>query len=103
MIPRPGLALIRRPAIADTIPGGRIVLTENTREFLTLGQAELVSMGREAAPEDRTWANEEDHCWEELARVPVGAWLLVAHRTWIPTDTDDIYLIRHEDILGVFR
>lgn len=97
MRPRPGLALVRPITVAETLPGGRIILTENTREFLTAQQVELVDIGREADWEDYTW-EEDDRDWDSLKDLQPGRWLLLKHRTWIPTDVDDLFLVRHEDI-----
>lgn len=100
LIPRPGLALIRPIRVAETFPGSSILLTENTREFLTTGQAELVSIGMEADREDYTW-EEDEYGWDDLVGLTEGRWLLLRHRTWIPTDEPDLYLVRHEDIIAL--
>lgn len=100
VVPRPGLALVRPIRAAETVPGGCIVLTQNTRDFLTAQQVELLDIGRAADPEDYLW-DEEEHAWTDLAPLQPGRWLLLRHRTWIPTDVDGLLLVRHEDILAV--
>lgn len=100
LIPRPGLALVRPIAVAETFPGSPIILTENTRDFLTTGQAELVAIGPEAHPDDYTW-DAEDAYWTDLQGLQPGRWLLLRHRTWLPTDVPDRYLVRHEDIIAL--
>lgn len=98
-VPRPGLALIRRITTGDTVPGGVIVLTEATRDFLTAGQCELIDIGSREPLEDPD--ETEEQVWPELETLRSGAWLLLRHRTWIETDRDDLFLVRHEDILAV--
>jgi hypothetical protein len=97
IVPRPGLAVIRRIKAAQTMPGGRILLTENTRDFLTAGQAELVTIGTAGEPDE----DAEGQVYDELSHLASGAWLLLRHRTWIETDEPDLFLVRHEDIIGV--
>ena len=97
--PRPGLALIRRVKTMDTVPGGRIWLTENTREFLTSGQAEIVDVGSRERLDDADETGEQ--VWAEIAHLSPGSWVLLRHRTWIETDMPDLFLVRHEDILAL--
>lgn len=97
--PRPGLALIRRVQTQDTVPGGLIWLTDNTREFLTAGQAEIVDIGSRERLEDEDESDEQ--VWEEIQGCGPGTWVLLRHRTWIETDQEDLFLVRHEDILAL--
>ena len=92
-------ALIRRVATHETVPGGAIWLTDNTREFLTAGQAEIVDIGTKELLEDEE--EQEEQVWEEIEHLLPGAWVLLRHRTWIETDEDELFLVRHEDILAL--
>jgi hypothetical protein len=69
IVPRPGLALIRRIKAAQTMPGGRILLTENTRDFLTAGQAEIVTIGTAGEPDE----DAEGQVYDELSHLASGA------------------------------
>lgn len=103
MTPRPGLALVRPVTTAETLAGGKIILTETTRAYTAMAQVELVTIGTEADTEDYQWVDleEDESCWEELRDLQPGAWLLLRNRTLLETDVPDQYLIRHEDILAV--
>ena len=101
LIPRPGLALIRPVTTQDTLPGGRIVLTANTKQYLIGQQAELLDIGTRAEDDDYQYEDEADNPWEsQLRHLRGGDWLLLRHRTWIPTDVPERFLVRHEDILA---
>ena len=103
MIPRPGLALVRPVVTQDTLPGGRIILTENVRKYTAMAQAELLDIGTPADAEDYQWQDleEGESAWEELSGLQPGAWLLVRNRVWVEADVPDVFLLRHEDILAV--
>ena len=95
-VPRAGLLLIRRPETEATLPGGRIVLMENTLTHLTQGQAICLAVGPPAHDEDD----------EEIPidpRVVPGAWIVTRFRNWTPTDQPDEFLIRQADVVAVFR
>lgn len=103
MIPRPGLALVRPVQTAESLPGGRILLTQNTRAYTAMGQVELVTVGTEADAEDYAWVDleEGESSWDELATLRPGAWLLLRSRVLIETTMPDRFLVRHEDIVAV--
>ncbi len=105
-IPSPGLALIRRPTFEKTEGGGKIELLEGTTNMWTQGQAEIVTLGPLEAPED---PYDYDGDLTPDGKIPIdpllteGAWVLTRFRGWMPTDKDGEFLIRTEDVLGVFR
>lgn len=101
MIPRPGLALVRPVTTSETLPGSKIILTENVRRYTAMAQCELVTIGTEAEPDDYQWGEDEESRWDELQRLEPGAWLLLGSRAQIETDQPDLFLIRHEDIVAV--
>lgn len=101
LIPRPGLALVRPVVTAETLPGSRIILTENVRRYTAMAQVELVDIGTAAEPDDYQWGEDEDSRWDELQRLQPGAWLLLGARSQIETTDPDLFLIRHEDIAAV--
>lgn len=104
-VPAPGLVLIRRPAIADTLPGGRIVLSEKTVRNWTAQQAEIVAVGAPAFPDDPDDYPDplnDDGTIPLDERIVPGAWVLTRFRSWVATDTDGEYVCRQADLLGVF-
>ncbi len=104
--PAPGLALIRRPKFEKTEGGGRIELLDGTTEMWTQGQAEVVCLGPPALPDD---PDDYDGDLNPDGTIPIdpllkeGSWVLTRFRTWVSTDVEGEYLIRVEDIIGVFR
>ena len=101
LAPRPGLALVRPVQTAESLPGGKIILTENVRRYTAMAQVELVAIGSEAEADDYQWGEDEDSRWDELQRLQPGAWLLLGSRSQIETTDPDLFLIRHEDIVAV--
>jgi len=96
--PARGLLLIKKPTLQDTVGG--IVLLEKTRHGWAQGQAEIVAVGPPAYAEE----DDEDQV-EGLVpidpRLVPGAWVLCKHRTWLPTDRDDEFVIKQSDVLAV--
>lgn len=88
--------LIRRPTLESTLPGSCILLTERSLLGWSEGQAEIVAVGPPSLPE------EDEEVFPPDPRLVPGAWVLTRHRMWVATDRDDRYLIRSDDILGVF-
>lgn len=95
--PRHGLALVRPVKTQETVPGGLLWLTHNTREFLTAGQAEIVAVGKMSPLEPD---EEPEADVYEMEDLHPGTWVLLRHRTWIETDQDDLFLVRHQDIMA---
>lgn len=96
--PARGLLLIRRPTLQDTVGG--IVLLEKTKQGWTAGQATVVAVGPPAYAED----DEEDQVDGVIPvdpRIQPGAWVLCKHRTWLPTDRDDEFVIKQSDVLAI--
>jgi len=92
--PAPGLALIKRPTLAQSM--GRITLLGKTVEGWSAGQAELIAIGPPAIPDDP-----EEETWPVDERLVAGTWLLTRFRSWLPTDDPNLFVIRQEDILAI--
>ena len=92
--PARGLLLIKKPEV--TTQPGRVILLDKTVGNWTQGQAEVLAVGAPAIPE-------EDEEIEPLdPRVVVGAWVLTRFRRWVATDVPGEFLVKHDDVLGVF-
>ena len=100
--PRPGTALVRPIQTRETLPGGRIVLTQTMRDSMTANQMELVAMG---IPAPRDEPDPDLDCLDrQLQSLSPGAWLVVKPRTWIELDsTHTLFLLPHEAIVAVLR
>ena len=89
------------------MPGGHIILLEDTRNRLTNQQAEIVAVGApEFCPEPTEC--ERPHTTKGVRLVHVidpriipGAWVLCAKWAYVGI-RDDLYAVRHSDIIGVF-
>lgn len=107
--PSAGRILIRPVQTPETLGGGRIILTEATREDWTWGQMEVVQVGAPAYCEDEDCerlhvAECGDH-GEELERrhpvdIQVGDWILIQHRAASETHTEGLYVCSVDDVLA---
>jgi len=111
MTPARGLVLLRPVETPEQVGGGRIILTENTREVLTTHQMEVVSVGAPSICEDEDC--ERPHCtvtergWDYLRTyyshdcdIDEGDWVLVRHRSLTETHQDNLYVVGQDDILA---
>lgn len=118
MTPARGLCLVRPAETHETIAGGTIILPQSVREGISQYQCEVVAVGRPAICEDEDC--ERPHEWvirpkdnmlmptEDMHPIPAilvpGAWVLVKPRSFIAaSETESLYFIRQDDVLGVFR
>lgn len=99
LTPLPGRALIRMVQTEETLPGGRIILTDPVRQAIALQQGELVAVGE--SPPDLVEDEYPHHA--ELTRLESGAWLLLRSRSWMETDVPGLYVIRQQDILATME
>lgn len=115
-MPARGKVLVRRVETLETLPGGRIVLTEATREGLTAQQAEIVAVGypmRCAAFPDCERPHEaafhappgrfSDEPHYHPRPVTVGQWVLLAPRSLVETDEPGLYVVSQDDVLAVLQ
>lgn len=103
MTPARGLALIRRPTVANSL--GKIQLLDKTVTGWSLGQAILVALGPPIKPEDPDDYDGELVNGEVLQdpRLTEGAWILTRFRSWFPSDDPDLFVIRQEDIVAILQ
>ncbi len=112
MKPTPGRVVVRPIATADTLNGGRIVLTENVRQTWTLGQAEVVLVGEADKCEDEDCERDHHYLFPHYdtmekthsldARLKPGAWVLCKPRRFVELP-DGNWLVNALDIVGVFQ
>lgn len=123
MKPARGLVLVRRVETDETIPGGRIILTQNERENMAAYQCEVVAVGSPERCEKPKKCNVKRHL--EWFRMPVGGtmprdcvykaslhehnlkagdWVLIRPRSLTqPNSEKKEYLVRQSDVMAVFR
>lgn len=113
--PTRGVILVRPVETEETVPGGKIILTEETRERLAADQVQLIEVG----PGD---VCENEHCSRphettisrngHAVRTHVvdprfvpEAWVLVQPRSFVDAghETEKRYFARHDDVRAVFR
>lgn len=104
MTPARGKLLVRPVETPETLPGGRIILTEPTRHTLTSQQAEVVAIGAPSRCDDddceRPHNTVTDHRCHPL-RLELGAWVLLAHRALTETDQLGLFVCSQDDVLAV--
>lgn len=108
MIPARGMVLVKPIETAESLPGGKILLTERTRQDLTSHQMEVLAVGEPAFCIDP--ACERCNHLTEIALYPeaflhpceakAGDWVLVAHRSLSETDTDGIFICAQDAVIA---
>jgi len=109
MRPARGLLTVRPVETPEMLPGGRIVLTETTREALTAGQMEVIDIGAPSICEDPDC--ERPHLGivgdrmiqAHLTTVRPSDWVLIRHRALLPTHQAGLYCCAQDDILAVLQ
>jgi len=112
--PARGIVLVRPVETPESLPGGRIVLTDKTRTDWTAGQMEVVAIGQE--PICKAWDDgcERQHSVKVMTRAPdnpryhpctigLGDWVLVRHRALLETDQSGLFACHQDDLLAVLN
>lgn len=116
MIPARGKVLVKCIETPETLPHGKIILTEATREELTAYQVEIVAVGKLAYCEDTEC--ERPHVVEHpgfpidsewLRGAPqshafsgnAGDWVLVAPRSLSDSGEDGLYVVSQDSVLAI--
>ena len=125
--PRRGTALVRPCATQETLPGGRIIIPQSSREQFAAYQVDILAVGEpefcgELWEANHLWADEECDCEREHElvdtpspddpygfhfahpidpRIRPGAWAIVSPRSYLATGTPNEYLVSVEDIEAV--
>lgn len=110
--PGRGMVLVKPIETAESLPRGKILLTERTRQDLTSHQMEVLAVGApalcinpdcERPDEAHGWYFPDYHTSQRThpCNAQVGDWVLVAHRSLSETDTDGIYIIPQDAILAI--
>lgn len=111
----PGRLLVKPVETAETLGGGKIILTEATREHWTMGQAEVLAVGPPAIcteedcerPHVIVWHGADAHGKRAYrqghpveARLLPGAWVLCKPRRFV--EVEGGYLVMQDDVVAVF-
>ena len=104
MRPSRGLVLVQPVTTADTLAGGRIILTENTRQAWTGFQAEVLAVGEPTRCDDDDC--ERDH-WltgNQLHKIHAcflkpGDWVLTEPRQFVEL-ADKQWLVPQEAVIA---
>lgn len=111
MNPARGKLFVEPIDTAETLPGGKILLTDRTRTELTASQMEVVSVGAPANCVDPDC----ERCNRLLGMVmypeafmhPMdtkpGDWVLLAPRSLTETDIDGIYCCAQDAVLAILE
>ena len=106
--PARGLVLVKPVETQETFEGSSIVLLPETRNRLTLGQFEVVAVGKGAVCKDYFDCPRSDHTTDRsdvihLPPVVAGEWVLMHFRDVMPAALDEerTYLARQEHISAV--
>lgn len=101
------MVLVRPVETPETIGGGKILLTEKTREDMTSQQMEVLAIGTPRWCDnfdcELAWKNPQVYGgphWHPHG-LSVGDWVLVAHRSLSETDTDGIFIVPQDSILAI--
>lgn len=103
MRPARGRLIVQKPDTEETMPGGRIVLTQNERERMSANQVSVIAAG---APElcTRKRCRRHHDGNTHPHGIKAGDWLLIQHRALIEADKDKgYYIISQNDALAIFR
>ena len=104
--------LLRPVETPETLPGGKVVLTETTREALTTHQMEVVSVGKYPLCDDTDC--ERTHYWsftgeggrkerQHVVDIEAGQWVLVRHRSLTETHEDGLFACHQDDVLAILE
>ena len=92
MIQPLGRRILCKPIITEeTLPGGRLLLLEDTRSHLSRNQAEIVAVG----------TRDEDGPCDD--RLKPGDWVLLRDFAKASLNDTDEFLVREDDILAVIE
>ena len=100
MTPARGVVFVRPVEVAESLPGGRVILPQSTRETLTAAQVEVVAVGPPAhcMNEDCERIHTPEH--GHRADVAAGDWVILQHRARVDLD-GDMWCCTQDDILTV--
>lgn len=96
-----GLAFVRPITTQETLPGGRIILTQHDREQMSAMQAEIVRVGPPVPCEDEACPVAGKHQHGD-SRLQSGAWVLCAKWSQVGITGSDLRIVKQSDIIGVF-
>lgn len=110
-----GRVLVRPVATAETLPGGRIIIPQASREKLAAHQMIVVDVGRNEACDDddcerphysmpgMTGMEREPQFHPRLKGLELGAWVYIRPRSLVDVchETEKLYVIRQADVLCV--
>lgn len=93
---------MKRIETPETLGGGRIVLTEGTRQELTSQQMEVVDTGAwDFCPHADCERPHDSFGCHPIAGLARGQWVLLAPRSLTETDVDGLYCCHQDDVLAI--
>jgi co-chaperonin GroES (HSP10) len=107
--PARGLCLVRPVATEATLPGGKILIPDASREKFASHQVEIVAVGLPEICEDkkceRFHLNDDEDDLRHSFQCKVGAWALVKPRSFLPAahDGEKLYFVRQSDVMATFN
>ena len=107
MKPARGLVWIRKVVTEETYRGGSIFIPDQARDKVARMQFEVVALGDYEFCGADSWEDcplaHHTKRSEHRHRLNVGDWVLCRNRAWGSTPDPDVYSIRVEYIVGVFK
>lgn len=111
MTPARGKLFVRPVETPESLPGGKILLTESTRKDLTAQQAAVVALGDfpycdDLECEREHWSKEPQpgvYHGRHFFHAKVGSWVLLAPRCLVETDEPNLYVCSQDDVLAVLQ
>ena len=99
VIPAPGRVLLRPIETESSI--GRIQLLDRTRENWTPNQYEVVAVGALVVCDDDECSRPHEPAGVHPNDIEADDWVLVRHRSVVPTDDDNLFIAWQDDILAI--
>ena len=109
-VPARGLCLVKKAEVEEKV--GSIILTQNAREEMASYQVEILAVGVASICDEISCDRyhypshkAEIRFHNPAPEVEVGAWCVVKHRSFIPSDDPHgkTFYVRQDDVLAVLR
>lgn len=102
--PARGLLYVRKIETEEVYRGGRVLIPQQAQDKIAKHQFEVVSVGDYArCPDVDECSRPHTKFGEHRHYLVVGSWILAKNRSWGHTVDPDIYVLRQDDVLGVFQ
>lgn len=105
--PARAYVLVKKAETEETLPGGRIVIPQDSREKLASHQVEVVAVGApeicqlETCARRHEWSQHRQHMIPES--LAPGAWALVRPRSFVEAGSETgLFFVRQVDVYAIF-